>query len=397
MAAPPGKLHAWGFAADAETERALRTGLAGREAKVRRGRLDAALRTLAAEPSPPLVFVDLDGVREPAEAARELAGVCAFGTILVALGSDDTARLTRALLRNGISDYLVKPVAAGTVREASAKALEDRAERSYAGRVVSFSGSAGAGASTMMAAIAEGVAAAGRTATVVDLDPLSGKLATRLGVEPRGDLAGLLATIDPGIDSGSPEGSDESAIPGDARDPGPPVPWNLVEEVIAPAGARISLVAYPLAGPPAPAPPPTAVCALLEQLANRTHVVMVSGMADPEARTAIMREADARVLLYEPTLASISSAVHCLASLGREYTTVLVQCHPRMRRSALSPAQIRYALAERRPDVVVPFDAALHAAAAGSARARTPGKAFRKALGEVVERAIEGPAPAANA
>ena len=29
MAAPPGKLHAWGFAADAETERALRTGLAG--------------------------------------------------------------------------------------------------------------------------------------------------------------------------------------------------------------------------------------------------------------------------------------------------------------------------------------------------------------------------------
>ena len=397
MAAPSGKLHAWGFAADAETERALRAGLAGREARIRRGRLDSALRTLAAEPSPPLVFVDLDGAPEPEEAARELAGVCAFGTILVALGSDDTARLTRSLLRNGISDYLVKPIAAGTVREASAKALEDRTERSYAGRVVSFAGTAGAGASTMMATIAKGVAAAGRTATVVDLDPLAGKLASRLGVEPRGDLAELLAAIDPGIDAGSPEGPDESAIPGEAPDSAPPVPCDLVEEVIAPAGAQISLVAYPLAGPPAPAAPPAAVCALLGQLANRTHVVMVSGMADPEARTAIMREADARVLLYEPTLASISSAVHCLASLGREYATVLVQCHPRMRRSALSPAQIRYALAERRPDVVVPFDAALHAAAAGSARARTPGKAFRNALDEVVERAIEGPASAANA
>ena len=89
--------------------------------------------------------------------------------------------------------------------------------------------------------------------------------------------------------------------------------------MIAPAGARISLVAYPLAGPPAPASPPTAVCALLEQLANRTHVVMVSGMADPEVRIGIMREADARVLLYEPTLASISAAVHCLASLGRDW------------------------------------------------------------------------------
>ena len=283
------------------------------------------------------------------------------------------------------------------MREASAKALEDRAERSYAGRVVSFAGTAGAGASTLMAAIAEGVAAAGRTATVVDLDPLSGKLATRLGVEPRGDLAGLLATIDPGIDSGSPDGPDESAIPGDAPDPGPPVSWDLVEEVIVPAGDRISLVAYPLAGPPAPAPPPAAVCALLEQLANRTHVVMVSGVADPEARIGIMREADARVLLYEPTLASISAAVHCLASLGRDCSTVLVQCHPRMRKSALSPAQIRYALAERRPDVVVPFDAALHAAATGSTRTRAPGKAFRKALGEVVERAVEGPAPAASA
>ena len=102
---------------------------------------------------------------------------------------------------------------------------------------------------------------------------------------------------------------------------------------------------------------------LLEQLANRTHVVMVSGMSDPDARTEIMRNADARVLIFEPTLSSISSAVHCLALLGTEYSTLLVQCHPRTGRSALSPARIRYALAERRPDVVVPFDAALHAAA----------------------------------
>jgi hypothetical protein len=115
-------------------------------------------------------------------------------------------------------------------------------------------------------------------------------------------------------------------------------------------------------------------------------------MADPEARAAIMRQADARVLIYEPTLASISSAVHCLALLGTEHPALLVQCHPRMRKSTLSPAQIRYALAERRPDVIVPFDGALHATAAGNARARSPGRAFRKALDEVVERVIEGPA-----
>ena len=391
MAAPSDKLHAWGFAADAATERALRAGLAGREIRIRRGRLDSALRTLAAEPSPPLVFVDLDGAPEPEEAARELARVCSFGTVLVALGSDDTARLTRSLLRNGISDYLVKPLAAAAVHEASSKALEDPTERGYAGRVVTFAGTAGCGASTMMTAMAEGIAAAGRTATLVDLDPLAGKLATRLGVEPQGDLAELLVSIDPA----DPEGTDESTAPGEEHDFGPPIASDLVEGVIALAGAHISLVGYPRAGPPPTTPPARVVCMLLGQLANRTHVVMVSGMSDPEVRTAIMRHADARVLVFEPTLSSISSAVHCLALLGTEYSTLLVQCHPRTARSSLSPAQIRYALAERRPDVVVPFDAALHAAATGRTRARSPGKAFRKALDEVAERALEGSAPAA--
>ena len=392
MAAPSDRLHAWGFAADAESERALRAGLTGREVRIRRGRLDSALRTLAAEPSPPLVFVDLDGVPEPEEAARELASVCAIGTVLVALGSDDTAGLTRSLLRNGISDYLVKPVAAAAVHEASAKALEDRRERGHAGRVVTFVGTAGCGASTMMTAMARGIAAGGRTATVVDLDPLAGKLPTRLGVEPRGDLAELLATIDPGY----PEGPDDGTAPDEAVDFGPPIASDLVDDVIALAGAGISLVAYPRSGPPPATPPPRAVCTLLGQLANRTHVVMVSGMSDPDARTVIMRHADARVLIFEPTLSSISSAVHCLALLGKEHSTVLVQCHPRTGRSTLSPAQIRYALAERRPDVVVPFDAALHAAASGRTRARSPGKAFRKALKEVAERANEASAPAAN-
>ena len=256
--------------------------------------------------------------------------------------------------------------------------------------MVTFAGTAGCGASTMMTTMAEGIAAAGRTATMVDLDPLAGKLATRLGVEPRGDLAELLVSIDPG----DPAGTDESAAPGEEHDFGPPIASDLVEDVIALAGARISLVAYPRAGPPPATPPPNAVCMLLGQLANRTHVVMVSGMTDPEVRTAIMRHADARVLVFEPTLSSISSAVHCLALLGAEYSTLLVQCHPRTGRSSLSPAQIRYALAERRPDVVVPFDAALHAAATGSARACSPGKAFRKALDALAERAIEGSATA---
>ena len=383
MASPSERLYARGFAADAETERALRAGLAGREARVQRGRLDAAIRILAGEPSSRLVFVDLDGVPEPETAARELTAVCAFGTAVIAIGSTDTALLTRALLQHGIADYLVKPISAAVVREAGAAALEDVPERMYAGRVIAFSGTAGSGTSTLIAAIARGVATGGRTAAIVDLNPASGTLSDLLDTTPAGDLPALLAALDAGRAD-----SDE------APDTDLTVSTERLDSVRAPTGtAGISLIAYRPAGP-LPGPPAAgAVLALLEHLANRAHVVLATGLLDPEARTEIMQHADARVLLYEPTLASISAAVQCLARLGPEHPAVLVQSHSRLRKSTLSQAQIRYAMAERHPDVVIPFEPALHASATGDAQSRRPGKAYREALRQVIERSAESLAP----
>ena len=396
MAAPTDSPFARGFAADAETERALRAGLADREARVQRGRFDAALRTLASEPASKLVFVDLDGGPEPETAAKELTAVCAFGTVLIAIGSTDTAHFTRALLRAGVADYLVKPISAAAVRDAIATALDDAPERTHAGRVIAFAGTAGSGASTLVASMARGAGTGGRTATVVDLDPLSGTLAALLRAEPAGDLAALLAAIDAGPGAGAAATSSAGAAPGDGPASGSVPSPEQLDGVCAPAGDGLSLVAYHPAAP-LPAPPsPAAVHTLIEHLANRAHVVLVAGALDPGARTEVMREADARVLLFEPTLPSIGAAVHCLALLGPGHSVTLVQCHPRMRRSALTPAQIRYALAERRPDVVIPFEPALHAASTGEAPPRVPAKAYHEALRQVMERAIEGPAPAAS-
>ena len=389
MASPSERLYARGFAADAETERALRAGLAGREARVQRGRLDAAIRILAGEPSSQLVFVDLDGVPEPETAARELTAVCAFGTAVIAIGSTDTALLTRALLQHGIADYLVKPISAAVVREAGAAALEDVPERMYAGRVITFSGTAGSGTSTLIAAIARGVATGGRTAAIVDLNPASGTLSDLLDATPAGDLSAVLAALDAGQAD-----SDEAPDTGEAIDVGLAPSTEQLDSVRAPTGtAGISLVAYRPAGP-LPGPPATgAVLALLEHLANRAHVVLATGLFDPESRTEIMQHADARVLLYEPTLSSISAAVQCLARLGPEHPAILVQSHSRLRKSTLSQAQIRYAMAERHPDVVIPFEPALHASATGDAQSRRPGKAYRKALRQVIERSAESLAP----
>ena len=393
MAPPSEQLHARGFAADAETERAIREGLAGREAKIQRGRLAVALRTLVAEQSPPLVFVDLDGVSEPEEAARDLAAVCALGTALIAVGSADTATVTRSLLQHGIADYLVKPISAADVREACVKALEGLPERTHAGRVVAFAGSAGSGASTMICAVARSVATGGRSATVVDLDPHAGKLATRLGTKPRGDLEELLAAPEFAAETshGEPDVRGEAAVSAPTIEP------DRVEGVATRVETGISLVAYPLGGLPTTAPSLEAMSALFDCLANRAQLVLVTGVCDPEVRSAVLQRADARVLLYEPTLPSICVAVHCLAMLGAEHPSVLVECHPRMAKSTLSRAQIRHALAGRRPDVLVPFDPALHAKATDEGRARAPGRPYRKALNEVVVRVTECAAVAVDA
>ena len=388
MARPSGSLYARGFAGDAESEKALKAGLAGREVKVQRGRLPVALRMLAAEPSPRLVFVDIDGVSNPSAAARELVSVCAIGTALIAIGSTDTAHFARSLLRQGITDYLVKPLSAAVVRNASASALDDMPDRTYAGSVIVFAGAPGSGVSTLVAATARGVRADGRTALVLNLDPISHSLSSLLGArEATGNLAALLAELDPDSESEPDE---------EVADLERVISVEQLDSVRTDAVSGISVIAYPRSGPLPPSPSALAVGVLLRHLANQAHVVLVAGVVDPDTRIDIMRQADVRVLLYEPTLPSISNAVHCLALLGADCPSTLVQCHARARKSALSPAQIRYALAERRPDIVIPFDPALHAIAAGEKRRRAPGKAYLEAVRRVLERSARGPLPAAS-
>ena len=377
MPLPSGSLYARGFASDAGTLRALRAGLADHKAKIQRGRLAVALRALASEPASKILFVDLDGVKEPETAGRELAAVCAFETAVIAIGSTDTAHFTRTLFQHGVADYLLKPISPALVREVCASVTDDLPERSYAGRVIAFSGSAGSGTSTLVVAVARALAAEGRTASVVDLDPISGRLPSLLGVEPADGLAALLTAL------GSGEPADtESGFSADQ-----------VDRVCAPVDAGLSVVAHAPADSLPQALNVAAVGTLLEHLANRTHVVLVTGFPDPDSRLEIMQRADARVLLYEPTLSSLSEAVRSLALLGTKCPATLVQCLSRAPRSALSSSHIRYALGDRRPDIVIPFDGALHAAATGQ-KIRRPGRAYRSAVRRVFERVMENAAVA---
>ncbi len=320
------------FGVDAKTERVLQEALDGyKKGNVHRGDMAAAIKHLTGVSSPQVVIVDLDGTKFPAGSIHELAGVCEVGTSVIAVGSNDTARLARELLATGVDDYFPKPLSAGEIREALRATLdvEGAPPRLHAGRVIAF---------------------AGALPWMLDAEPPA-------GLE---ELLGLAA-------SGNPTGPD------------------MLDGMCASAGPRLSVYGYRAGDGVPPAPTPAAVHWLTEQLANRSHLVIVDGMVDPEMLFPVFEDADERVLVYEPTLVSLNHVTHILALLGERREVVLVENHTRARKSALSPRQIRQALAGREPGLTIPFEPKLPAATNRGKPGESLGKKYRKALDRLVD------------
>ena len=354
------------FAADADTEKVLKEALTGRGAQVQRGDMAVAIKTLAASTSPRLIFVDLDGSEFPTGRIHELASVCEFGTLVVAISSNDTARFTRELLACGVSDYLPKPVTVSDIHEAMSTALKDdeTTARLYAGRVVAFAGCGGSGATTLAALTAHAAATSGSYVSALDLERTAGALALMLDVEPARGLDELLD------------------IAGTADEPNP----DLIDGVRTAAAPRISLYGY-RPGDSLPSQPATkAVQWLTEQLANRSHLVIVDGLTDTDTLFASLENADERVLVFEPTLVSLNRVVRRLALLGKERPVVLVENHTRAAKNALAADEVRYALAGRDPDVVIPFESDLPSSTNYGWPDRTLSKKYRKMLDQLTGR-----------
>ena len=355
------------FAVDADTERVLKDALDGhRQGKVHRGDVAAAVKHMTGAPSPAVVIVDLDGTRFPAGSIHELAGVCEVGTRVIALGSNDTARLARELLATGVDDYFPKPVSVREIREAVTAVLdgEDTAPRLHAGRVIAFAGcGGGSGATTLAAVTVLTSAARGSYVSALDLGRTFGALPWMLDVEPAAGLDELFNVVDAESSSGP----------------------DLIEAVCAPAGPRVSVYGYRTADGVPALPSPAAVHWLTEHLANRSHLVVVDGMSDPDTLLPVLQHSDERVLVYEPTLVSLNHLTHTLALLGEGQEVILVENHTRAQKSALSTEQIRHALAGRRPDFTMPFEPKLPAATNRGMPDGALGKKHRKALDGFVE------------
>ena len=380
-AAPPGPAAALAFATDADTEMALRDGLLGfggasagtDEAQVWQGGLRAAIAALAEGRSAPLVIVDIDGLPYPAGAIHELAAVCEVGTVVIAVGSDDSARPGRELLLAGVSDYLAKPLTAEAVRDVAGRALADAAASRPGGLVVSFAGCGGSGATTMATAAALQAAARGCYVSVLDLSRSVPAAALALAVDPVAGLDQLLETA--------------------AREAVEP---EALEGVCARRSDRIEVYAHRWSPEHPAAASAEAVDSLLAVLRLRSQLVVVDGLDEAWTRFLPAAEIDTQVFIAEPTAGKTLQVARMASLLKDTRPLVFVQNHTRAFRRNGGGQVLRNAGIGIEPDVVVPFDPAVAQAADwGWPQDKLP-RSVRKPVTALTDRLL-GASPGAGA
>ena len=354
------------FAADPESEHALREGLAGYpDAQVWPGGMRAAVAALSRGAGSRLLFVDLDEIAYPAGAIHELATVCEVGTEVVAFGSDGSARFSREVLLAGVSDYLVKPMSAGAVRDTARRAGLMEEETGAGGCVAAFTGGGGSGTTTLVAAVALVAAQRGRYVSVLDVSRPFSPLAFLLDVEPAAGLEQLFETASrTGLD---PE---------------------VVDAVQARGSDRIAVFAYRFGPTPSPPPPAAALRSLLGELRRRSHLVLVDGFDDPGLCSALLSAVDWRVLVVEATPGGAARGTRLLEVLGEGPPLLVVRNHTRVFDDGASVRALRRAGMRVRPRVSVPFEPTLPTLCdRGWPKGRIP-RSLEKPLAAIADRLL---------
>ncbi|MFC3068843.1 AAA family ATPase [Phenylobacterium soli] len=183
-----------------EAARQAAATLGWSQGRVREGGALAARQLLSESPAslPTVLLVDVSDSDEPLAAMEALAEVCDPATRVVALGQTNDVGLYRALLRMGVSDYLVKPVSAELLVEALRRAERAGAEpapaAARAARLVAVIGArGGVGTTSLAVSAAFGLARDhGQRAVLLDLDLQFGAAALSLDLETGRGLREML-------------------------------------------------------------------------------------------------------------------------------------------------------------------------------------------------------------
>ena len=374
-AASPGPAAVLAFATDADTEMALRDGLLGfgsasagtGEPQVWQGGLRAAIAALAEGRTAPLVIVDIDGVAYPAGAIHELAAVCEVGTVVVAVGSDVSARPGRELLLSGVSDYLAKPLTAEAVRGVASRALAEAAGRRPGGRVACFVGCGGSGATTLAVATALQAVSRGCYVSVLDLSRSVAAAALALGVEPVAGLDQLLET------------ADKVEVEPDS-----------LEGVCGRRMDRIEVYAHRWSPEHPVIPSAAGMDRLLAALRQRSQLVLVDGLDEAETRFVSSAEFDTRVFVAEPTADNAPRLARMMDLLDGDRPLAFVQNHTRPFRRDAGARALRDLGLGMEPDLTVPYDPTVpETADRGWPQGKLP-RPLRKPVSALTDRLLDG-------
>ncbi|WP_374472529.1 CpaE family protein [Phenylobacterium sp.] len=169
--------------------------------RVREGGAAAARELLRDAPAPAVLLVDASDADDVLTAMDALAEVCEPHTRVIALGQANDIGLYRALMRMGVSDYLVKPVATETLAEAIARARRTEAPEPAPARptrVMALVGArGGVGATSLAVSAAWALAGEHQQKTVLlDLDLQFGAAALSLDLETGRGLREILSNPD---------------------------------------------------------------------------------------------------------------------------------------------------------------------------------------------------------
>ncbi len=286
------------FASDGQTEIALRDGLADalpEALDIRRGGIRAAIAAMQKTATPRVLIVDIGGQDQPLEALAALAEVTEPDVIVLVVGEPGDLDFYRALTRGlGARDYLPKPLTRDKVALHFAPVVSGQAvsEQSVLGsQVITVTGArGGTGASTIALNLAWHFGVLARRHTVLlDPDLYMGVAAFLLNLRPGPGLRLALEAPDR-IDS------------------------LLAERAAVPAADRLHVLAgHEKLTTPITSAPGTAA-ALLEALRRRYNFIVadVPFRPDPLCRE-LLDLANQRVIVMEPTLASLRDALRLLA------------------------------------------------------------------------------------
>src|SRR5947209_1622704 len=200
--APARRVSVQAFCETVETAEAVRSAgedrrLAKAHVTVQMGGMAAAVEAYSKVPTPNVIILETEGRTDILAGLDELATVCDPGTRVVVIGGAEDVAPYRELVRRGVNDYVIGPVATLDVVR-SICGLFSASEAVAVGRMIAVVGAkGGVGASTVAHNVAWAIARdLGLDSVVIDLDLAFGTAGLDYNQDPLQGIANAVFSPD---------------------------------------------------------------------------------------------------------------------------------------------------------------------------------------------------------